>query len=530
MFFINYKKIYYIYNQSLLILLLIFLNPIFGVCQTDSSVFTTYFYEGGAKSSEGNLRNNKPDGYWKSYYRNGKIKTEGNRKEYVLDGPWKFYDDEGELSLIIEYKEGLKEGLKTTFKDSKIHKKEIFRNDKKEDYASYYFKSGALKQEVPYKNDVKSGIGYEYNEDGLIVQLNTFKSGELVKKQRINQTDQNEQKQGLWKQFHLNRNVKVEGTFMNDLKNGYWKFFKPSGDLIRVEKWRMGVLEEDASETAKIEIRRVSDPITGRLKYSGAYRNGIKEGVHREFDANGNVISSEIYSAGRLLSKGIVDELGQKQGEWEYYYADSSLTLKAKGKYQDGLKVKKWEYFYPNSNLEQEGSYSIGLADGVWTWYYEDGSILREEVYFKGLEDGLSTEYSDSGTVISKGQYVEGLKEGAWIYHVNDYREEGSYFESERIGTWKHYNTETDQLIFEGTYENDIENGKFFYYYSDGSIKRRGSYSAGLRDGIWEFFDQNNELIISIEYKNGEEIKYNGEKIKYGRKLDRDLELERSRE
>ena len=43
----------------------------------DSLVFTTYYYEGGAKSSEGYLKNGQPEGYWKSFYHNGQIKTEG---------------------------------------------------------------------------------------------------------------------------------------------------------------------------------------------------------------------------------------------------------------------------------------------------------------------------------------------------------------------------------------------------------------------------------------------------------------------
>jgi hypothetical protein len=38
--------------------------------------------------------------------------------------------------------------------------------------------------------------------------------------------------------------------------------------------------------------------------------------------------------------------------------------------------------------------------------------------------------------------------------------------------------------------------------------------------------DEGGNVNFSIEYKDGKEIKYNGEKISYGRKVDRELEEE----
>ena len=42
--------------------------------------FMQYRYENGTVSSEGYLKDGKPDGYWKTYHPNGKLKSEGNRK------------------------------------------------------------------------------------------------------------------------------------------------------------------------------------------------------------------------------------------------------------------------------------------------------------------------------------------------------------------------------------------------------------------------------------------------------------------
>lgn len=491
----------------------------------DSLQFTTYFYETGAKSSEGYLRNGKPDGYWKSYYRNGNLKAEGNRKHYMLDGPWIFYTEDGEKTVEINYKEDHKNGLRKTFRNGNVVKEENFVDDQLQGFTREYYPSGELRQETPYVDGLAKGEGYEYDKDGRIITLLTYKAGVLTRKQSINRIDEQQQKQGVWMVFYPNRQVKNEGIYQNDLKNGYWKYYQPNGNLIRVEKWVMGELQENAREVAKVEIRREINPQTGKLSFKGAYRNGKPEGVHREYDDEGNVTASRIYENGIVLFEGIVDEDGQKQGPWKEYYTTGEL--KAEGSYKDNLKVGNWIYYYRDGNIEQTGDYIKGLPDGVWTWKYENGQTWREEEYVFGQEDGPSIEYSDSGSVIAQGNYVDGYKDGKWTMEINDYREVGSYFEGERKGEWKHYYLHNEQLAFVGNYENGLETGTHVWYYPDGTLKRRGNYTAGVKDGIWEYFDVNGVRIITIEYDNGEEIKYNGEKIRYGRRYDRAMEKEK---
>ena len=494
--------------------------------KNDSLQFTTYYYETGGKSSEGYLRDGKPDGYWKSFYRNGNVKAEGNRKNHKLDGPWIFYNEDGAKTAEINYSENKKNGLRISFREGKVTKEENFVDDQLQGFTrEYYFPTGELKQETPFVDGKAKGAGYEYNQEGLVITLLTYKGGVLTKKQRINRTDQQGQKQGIWMVFFKNKAVDHEGPYVNDLKHGYWKYYQANGNLKRVEKWIMGVLQENAQETVKIEIRREIDPQTGKLSFKGSYRDGVAEGVHRKYDENGEVISSKIYQNGRVLFEGIVDEQGRRQGPWKEYYETGEL--KSEGRYKDNLKVSKWVYYYRDETVEQTGNYLNGLPDGFWTWTYPDGQTWREEEYVMGEEDGPSIEYNDTGAVIAKGNYIEGFKDGPWVFEQNDHREEGSYFEGERKGKWKFYYFGTDKLSFEGEYENGLENGMHIYYYPDGKIKRRGNYSGGIKDGIWEYFTETGTRTITIEYENGEEVKYNGEKIKYGKRLDRALEQEK---
>ncbi len=496
--------------------------------KNDSLEFKTYYYEGGAKSSEGYLRDGKPDGYWKSYYRNGNLKAEGNRKGYALDGPWMFYNEQGDKVVEINYEKGQKNGLRKTFRENKVVKEETFVDDVLQGYTQEFDLQGRLTRETPFVDGREKGEGYEYNTEGRIITLLTYKDGVLTKKQGINRKDDQGQKQSLWMEFFPNRRVKIEGTYVNDLKNGYWKYYQPTGNLIRVEKWVMGVLQENAQEVAKVEIRREINPNTGKLSFKGSYRNGKPEGVHREYDDEGNVVASKIYDGGIVLYEGIVDDNGMKQGPWKEYYPTGEL--KAEGMYKDNLKVSKWVYYYIEGNVEQTGNYIKGMPDGLWVWKYLNGQTWREEEYFQGLEDGSSVEYSDSGTVIARGQYIEGFKDGEWFFELNDHREVGSYFEGERKGKWKYYYLNNEELAFEGSYENGLPTGTHTWYYPDGRVKRRGQFVGGTKDGIWEYYQPDGEEIISIEYEDGQEIKYNGERIRYGRRYDKIIEREKRAE
>ena len=121
-------------------------------------------------------------------------------------------------------------------------------------------------------------------------------------------------------------------------------------------------------------------------------------------------------------------------------------------------------------------------------------------------------------------------KEGKWEYIINDHREEGSYFEGFRNGLWKYFYLSNNQLRFEGAFENGQPNGIHTYYYDNGQVKRRGEYKAGTKEGIWEFFEKDGARTVTIEYSNGEEIRYNGEKIDYGRRYRRAMKEEKARE
>jgi len=491
--------------KSFLLTAFVFVSVLLQAQQQDS-VFKVFYYANGEKSSEGFLVNNRPDGYWKTYYENGLIKSEGNRKNFELDSLWKFYNEEGNISLEINYSAGRKQGQRVTYLPEEIIR-ENFEQDIKSGLTLHFDLKERLIKSVPFEKGLEEGIARQYDTLGTIIELTTYKRGYVVERERINRRDSENRQHGPWKWFYENGIIKSEGVYKNGLRNGLFKEYDRQGNLKKIEKFVDDLKQESAEEVARLDLRRDYYP-SGKVKIEATYRQGVPEGIRREFDENGEVVRSFIFRNGILASEGIINAEGLRQGFWKDYYPDR--TLKSQGNYLNGNKTDEWEFFYPKGELEQRGSYDkTGKPVGKWIWFYSTGQVLREEIYRSGLRDGLMTEYSPEGLVIAQGEYIDDLEDGFWIFENGFYREEGEYSEGMRQGNWKHY-FEDNSLAFEGSFVEDQPNGKHTFYHPNGKKLEEGQYLMGRKNGEWRKWDEDGSLLISISFVNGIERSYDG--------------------
>ncbi len=504
------------------IILFIFLSNLAWSCtlkaqtQTgkDTTGYTRFYYETKNVSSEGIIRDGKPDGYWKTYYENGKLKSEGNRKNFVLDSTWKFYNDQGILVLEYQYGNGKKNGHRTTFdaKEKFMLSQENYADDVKQGSTLLFYKNGKQKQLIPFKDGREEGLGYEYDTTGVIISIVEYRAGFIKRQEKINRRDQQGLKQGVWKEFYPTGTLKNECTFSDDLRNGYLKEYAPNGNLLNTTKYVAGKVIENAPELAKLDTRTEYYE-GGIIKSSGTYKNGVPEGTFREFSLEGKITDSKLFKEGVLVAEGIFDEADKEQGPWKEYHPNGQV--KAQGEYKDGKRIGEWSFYYPNGKLEQKGNYDKkGQAQNEWKWYYDNGTLLREESYLNNLLDGPTTEYDENGKVVTKGQYTDGQKEGEWEYEMGDYRETGTYKADRRDGAWKHYYTPGGKLRFEGNFVDGNPDGKHVYYYPNGKIKEEGKFIVGRKDGNWEYYNEDGIKQLTILYKDDVELKFDGVKVK----------------
>jgi uncharacterized protein len=481
--------------------------------------FNQFFYPNGKLSSEGKMLNGQPEGYWKTYFESGKLKSEGNRKNHLLDSIWKFYSEEGVLIKEINYEKNKKEGLSIEYSiEGKVTAKEYFTDNLRQGWSYYYFPDGKLKEKIKYANDKPEGISYEYSPEGQIISETEYLRGYVKSREKINRKDSKGQKQGLWKEYYpcndtcSYERVKTEGRYKDDKKDGYFREYDYKGVLLSTTKYKDGKVEENPEELSLYDIKTEYYE-NATVKAVKSYKNGKPDGVFKAFDRNGNIINSEIYREGNKTGEGVLSEKGIKQGPWKEYYIDG--TLRAEGEYENGLKKGEWKFYHPNGKMEQTGKYITGeKPHGRWVWYYSDGKLLREEIFRNGKEDGELIEYSDRGKIITKGEYIEGEKEGFWVYEIGDFREEGIYKSGKKDELWKSYYSDTGELAFEGKYIDGTPDGKHIYYYPNGKKQLEGKYEFSHKEGDWKRYDDTGNLLITIFYKNGIEIKIDGIKLK----------------
>jgi len=468
--------------------------------------YNIFYYGNGQISSEGNMINGKPDGYWKTYYVNGTIK----------------YNEKGNITERISYYFGKKNGYYFIYKyeptenDSIIgwlDSKELYVNDSKEGDAFYYYPDGKLYKKFRFEKGRKNGLGLEFSKDSTIITILEYKNDFPINREEINRTCSRGLKQGTWKSFYSGLKLKVEENYLNGKLHGYYREYNENGKVIKLQRYQNGVvIEENAqAESITVEIKNTYFD-NGKVKKNGSYIDNKPVGFHREYSEEGIIVASEEYNEiGILLGSGIVDETGKRQGDWIHYYETGEK--KSEGKYLNDKKTGEWRFYFKSGKLEQKGSYKKGNPEGLWNWYFENGNIEREETFVNGKEEGMMIEYSETGKIMTKGEFFDGLEEGIWFYNVGDHTEEGEYKGGQPDGIWKHYYA-NGKLKFQGNYNFGEADGKHKFYFDSGKIQEEGNYNMGIKNGNWKKYDDEGNIKVIITYENGIEKRIDGMKIR----------------
>ena len=329
-----------------------------------------FYYENGKISSEGNFKNGKPEGLWKTYFETGELKSIGNRKNSLLDSVWNFYNKEGVLLKSINYKNDLFEGVTKNYNtEGFLVKTENFIAGKKEGFTYTFFENGNIKSKTNYINNKKEGLAFEYNLEGAPVRISRYENDFIRTTDVINQVDKNGLKQGKYMEFYEGLDqVKWEGEYLNDLKNGYFREYSTKGILLSTTKYSLGEVVENAEELQNLEIK-TTYYTNGIISSLNSYRDGVLEGVSKNYDSSGAVTNAKIYRNGKLLSEGIIDDEGIKQGFWKEYFLETG-KVKAEGEFKEGARFGEWKFYFETGEIEQTGKYTLGgLEQGKWKWY-----------------------------------------------------------------------------------------------------------------------------------------------------------------
>ncbi len=307
-------------------------------------------------------------GKWKFFYPNGVIRLEGEYKNDTKHGYFKEYSEDGNLLLTSKYIDGiLQEDV------AELVKLEI---------KTEYYSDGNVKIVASYKNDVPEGIRREYSQEGEIIKGYVFKKGSVVGEGII---DEEGIKDGPWKEYFNNGDLKSTGTYDKGKRIGEWKFWHPNGQMEQI-----GSYNNDGKEAGTWAW----DYPTGDLLREASYYNGMIDGYSIEYDEFGMVISEGEY---------IED---YKEGKWKYNYGD----LGEEGEYLNGMRHGLWKSYYSDGAINFEGKFIDDNPNGRHIWYWSNGNKKNEGNYIMGLKDGEWIKYNYDGTPFLSIYYKNGIE------------------------------------------------------------------------------------------------------------------------
>lgn len=343
---------------------------------------------------------------------------------------------------------------------------------------------GNLTSEYSLKGGEMNGVVKFFNSDGTIhktsMMVNGFENGistEYIYKDstgiligKYKGNVNNDKKNGKWFINVINDDVETPFSythFINDIEEG--DFREVRGDTVIYGKYKNGLIEGKYS--AYIDLKRVgnlmdSDTLNFKISSIGQFVANKKEGLWKNYHLSG-VLESE----GNYLDS-------SKTGKWNYYYDKYSD--------EDGIEMEN------SRKLYQVKNYNLGKLNGESFLYYTeekeevdcvDGNNtekcykkkyvkeLEKSNYKNGIPDGPYELSNDKNEIMFKGQYLEGKESGKWIIRNN----------------WA---TGTNTV-------NSIDTG---------------IYQQGKKQGKWERFDLNNQIIATYNYTDdlldGEQITF----------------------
>lgn len=160
----------------------------------------------------------------------------------------------------------------------------------------------------------------------------------------------------------------------------------------------------------------------------------------------------------------------QPDGIWNYYFDNGQLF--ASGDFSHNHEYgSNWQFFNRNG-----GAYYDAKLDSV---YVNDMGMFGTPstvVFCSGANQDVIQFFSNF-TVRSTERLTNGVRNGHIIF----------YYPGGKMQT-------------EANFVNGVEEGEHIVYHENGVPYYRGMYSEGKRVGIWEFYDEDGELVETKEF------------------------------
>ena len=201
--------------------------------------------------------------------------------------------------------------------------------------------------------------------------------------QDFNRTDAKGRRQGDWRDFYSNGQLRYEGLFKNDKCKGVFKYYDEQGNLKATNEF------DKSGEKA---LNKTYAP-NGRVIATGYYVNQKKEGQWKYYDPNSGQLrlvednqNGKVHGWSRLYNPNngvLAEEMqyveGRPEGQCRKFSDTGTLLMECQ--YRNGVLDGPTKTYYPSTALKEEGQYARGQKVGLWKTYNEDGDVIAEDAF-----------------------------------------------------------------------------------------------------------------------------------------------------
>lgn len=246
--------------------------------------------------------------------------------------------------------------------------------------------------EYTFKTVTLSTMSFEkvYFEGGVVIATETFDSrGELLALTGVI-------KDGSYREYYENGNLKTDKTVINAKPDGTLKAFYPGGVLQSEAYYLQGKL------SGAVRIYNEN----AKLLFEQNFKDGLPNGWFREFDEAGAVKSELFYTDGRATEKPKAREEKKAEPAEESLLTAKSLGL-ARGErisfYMNDKYVAKLQLDKYFNIISKNGK----VPDGAVKVYGKSGNLEKELFFLKNEVVSLKV-YSGNGSLAEEYSYQEG--------------------------------------------------------------------------------------------------------------------------
>ncbi|GEM_PF-120530 len=197
----------------------------------------------------------RKQGHWIKTAKNGKKISEGNYKDNIPVDTFYYYDSKGKITIKnYFYNEGKNTHTWLMFANGKVQAEGEYANKQKQGTWVYYNEKGKCITEVDFKDNLKQGKEKIYDDEGKeILQITTYENGKrngqffksLQSYGYYTTNYKDDVLEGDYKEYYPTKKIRQSGKYVNGNKEGIWTLYHNSGKIAQEFTYEKDELKQD---------------------------------------------------------------------------------------------------------------------------------------------------------------------------------------------------------------------------------------------------------------------------------------------